>query len=37
VLKKFGLVTREAAGLFADRLPVAPSAHLVETLRFTAR
>ncbi len=34
VLKKFGLVTREAAGLFADRPPVPPSPHLVETLRF---
>jgi hypothetical protein len=34
VLRKFGLVTREAAGLFADRAPIAPSAHLVETLRF---
>jgi hypothetical protein len=33
VLEKFGLVTREAPGLFADRPPMAPSAHLVETLR----
>ncbi len=34
VLSKFSLTTRESAGLFADRKPVAPSAHLVETLRF---
>jgi len=34
VLEKFSLVTREAPGLFADRPPVAPSSHLLETLRF---
>jgi hypothetical protein len=34
VLKKFALVTREAADLFADRPPLPPSAMLVEILRF---
>lgn len=34
VLDRFGLVTREAAGLFADRPRIAPSPLLVETLRY---
>jgi len=34
VLQRFSLVTREGAGLFADRPLVAPSEHLLETLRF---
>src|SRR4051812_46544709 len=34
VLDKFGLVTHEVAGLFADRAPVTPSPLLVELLRF---
>ena len=34
VLEKFSLVTREVAGLFADRPPVEPSPRLVELLRF---
>jgi hypothetical protein len=33
VVKQFSLVIHEAAGLFADRPPVEPSAWLVETLR----
>jgi hypothetical protein len=37
VLDKFKLVTREAGGLFADRPPVRPSAHLLETLRLNVR
>ena len=37
VLDRFHLVTHEAGGLFADRPPVAPSAHLVETLRLNVR
>jgi hypothetical protein len=34
VLDRFGLVTHEVAGLFADRSPIPPSALLVETLRL---
>jgi hypothetical protein len=34
VLNQFGLVTREAAGLFADRPRITPSPLLVETLRY---
>jgi hypothetical protein len=33
VIERFSLRTREEADLFADRPPVQPSAHLVETLR----
>jgi hypothetical protein len=33
VIEKFSLVTREAAGVFADRPPVQPSPMLVELLR----
>jgi len=36
VLKSFDLVTREAAGLFEDRPPVSPGAHLLEMLRYSA-
>ena len=34
VIEKFALVTRESAGLFADRPPLPPSATLVEILAF---
>jgi hypothetical protein len=36
VIKRFGLVARETAGLFDDRPPVTPSEGLLQTLRYNA-